>query len=233
MKKRESTLVAPVIADHCAEILRRLPGSEVRLIFDVGANVGLTVNNYLRRFTSARIIAFEPVGSTYSQLISRVGASTRVCCINLALGFTPGEHVIHHQKYSGLNSLHGPINVPEPACQTSELVDVTTLDEIVRLNHTGHIDLLKLDTEHFDLEVLHGATKTLTQERIAFIYAEVTFNCGDQRHTQFTELAHFLECYGFSALGFSEHIYDPKLERIDHCNALFAHHSIRSSLPSR
>lgn len=227
------TREVPVIEDHCAEILRLASGRTVRLVFDVGANIGTTVVNYLRRFESARIIAFEPVGSTYTHLVSNVGASQRVCCMNLALGAEPGECLVHHQRYSTLNSLHGPINMPEPACPTSETVQLTTLDEIVRLNETEHIDLLKLDTEHFDLNVLRGATKTLVEERLSFIYTEVTFNAGDQRHTHYTELSSFLEKYSFAVMGFSEHIFDGEPGRVDHCNALFAHHSIRSSLPSR
>lgn len=222
----------PVIADHCAEILRLASGRAVRLVFDVGANIGSTVLNYLRCFESARVIAFEPVGSTYTRLISKVGASSRVCCMNLALGPEPGECLVHHQRYSALNSLHGPINVPEPACPKSELVQVTTLDEIVRLNQTEHIDLLKLDTEHFELEILRGAARTLAEERISFIYSEVTFNLGDERHTHYAELSDYLENYGFHAVGFSEHIFDGEPGRVDHCNALFAHRHLPAPRPN-
>ncbi len=216
----------PFIDDHCAEIRRLMPNQAIRLVFDVGANVGSTVANYLRNFETARIIAFEPIGPTYARLVSRVGTSPRVCCMNFALGSRTGTCVVHHQRHAGLNSLHEPINIPDPACQTSETVTVMTLDQIVSLNQTEHIDVLKLDTEHFDLEVLHGAARTLAEDRITFVYSEVTFNHSDQRHTYFTALADFLERYRFTALGFSEHIYQSPPDTLDHCNALFAHRSL-------
>ena len=64
-------------------------------------------------------------------------------------------------------------------------------------NNINRIDLLKIDTEGFELEVLQGAGKMLDDGSISFIYAEVGFQSQNTRNTGFKELIHFLEPKGF------------------------------------
>ncbi len=208
--------------DHCTEIRRRSGDCQIELIVDVGANVGETICRYLTNFEHAQIIAFEPVQKTFAALQSKVGSNPRVCCMNLALGAIPGAALVHHQPYSGLNSLSPAINTEHPDCGRSEMVTVTTLDRIVQDNDIKHIDLLKIDTEHFELEVIRGAHQALLERRISFIYAEVSFNPEDKRHTLFSELDECLGRYHFQQVGFFEHMFCPASSRVEFCNALFA-----------
>lgn len=52
-------------------------------------------------------------------------------------------------------------------------VHCTTLDRFCADNGIDAIDVLKIDTEGFELEVLKGAQDVLNRRRIRFIYAEL------------------------------------------------------------
>jgi FkbM family methyltransferase len=204
-------------------IRRSMTGQHVRMVFDVGANVGQSAREYLVEFPEAKIISFEPVQSTYSKLLSGVNSSSRVCCMNLALGPGQGELTIYHQHDSQLNSLHPPRNEFSEHQGTQESVQVTTIDKIVEDNEIPHIDFLKIDTEHYEIPVLEGAVTTLSHDRVSFIYAEVTFDLENELHTNYFELAQFLAQYDFFCVGAFESVHWPNGNSIDYCNVLFNH----------
>ena len=80
----------------------------------------------------------------------------------------------------------------------SDLVEVTTLDAFCTAQKIGRIDILKTDTEGFDMNVLRGATKALRARRIRNIVSEATILGDDRLHTQLSDLVPFLTGYGFS-----------------------------------
>ena len=49
---------------------------------------------------------------------------------------------------------------------------VDTIDDFCSANRIPKIDILKIDTEGFDLNVLKGAKQMLSRGQIAFIYTE-------------------------------------------------------------
>ena len=206
---------------HYATVRRLHGDGEINLILDVGANIGVTVSRYLRQFDSASVIAFEPIGATFTQLLARVGSSPRVCCMNLALGRTPGSAQVHLQRYDALNSLYPALNVPDVDFGICQAVEISTLDQIVANNAMDHIDLLKIDTEHLELDVLQGGRQTLQRGGVSFIYAEVTFDPADPRHSPYFEVSDFLAPFGYEVAGFYEQMYYPNTDRLEFCNALF------------
>ena len=62
-------------------------------------------------------------------------------------------------------------------------VDVTTIDNYCRDYGIERIDILKSDTQGFDLEVLKGASRLLDQHRIHLVYVEIVF--GKLYHKKF------------------------------------------------
>jgi FkbM family methyltransferase len=76
---------------------------------------------------------------------------------------------------SGLNSLRNELSNSCGALP-GELITIRTLDSFWAEQNINNIDLLKTDTEGFDLEVLKGAEAMLRAQQIQFILAEVTFH---------------------------------------------------------
>jgi FkbM family methyltransferase len=55
-------------------------------------------------------------------------------------------------------------------------VKLETMDDYTSLNQISYVDILKIDTQGFELEVLKGAARMMREHRIRLIYAELIFS---------------------------------------------------------
>src|SRR5262245_20388363 len=78
---------------------------KVKVIFDVGANVGDVTKTFRIQFPSAHIYSFEPVESTYSDLVKNTKDVTGLECFNIGFSDHVGTHSIFLQPDSGWNSI--------------------------------------------------------------------------------------------------------------------------------
>jgi len=185
----------------CTDIVRS--GCDIAVVFDVGANVGQSVLKFRAAFRKARIFSFEPAKSTFDQLRHNVDVFANVSCHHIALGSQEGDRIIYLTGQSVENSLIKPSGTCD-----SEEVTVRTVDGFASDNQIERIDLLKIDTEGFDLEVLRGAQGMLASGRVAFVLVEVGFHPADNRHVLFDDIRSFLLPMGYAVFG----IYDQHLE---------------------
>lgn len=191
-----------------AWLLRRRPHP---VILDVGANDGETVSAFLRRFPRARILAFEPYAPLYQRLRRRFRHTTTVETLNVALGATPGTARLHLYSGHRMNSLlrldadpanpmaagfseRGAVNVP-----------VATIDDVVRERRLPRVDILKIDTQGYDLEVLRGATVQLAARRVGAVLLEVNFVPMYERQASFPDLHALLTGHGYRLVDFYNH----------------------------
>jgi Methyltransferase FkbM domain len=72
-------------------------------------------------------------------------------------------------------------------------VQVRTLDEYCGRQGITRIDILKSDTQGFDLEVIKGAAKLMARHRVHLVYVEIIFA------NMYKGLPRFDEMYGFMA----------------------------------
>jgi FkbM family methyltransferase len=196
-----------------------LQNIEASVIFDVGANVGEVSARLAAAFPPpARIQAFEPATSTFTQLSAACAAFPHVQPRQLALGTRIGKSSLYHGINSQLNRL-------APAGQlgdgTTEEVETTTVDALAQQMGWDTIDLLKTDTEGFDVDVLNGAAGLLHRGAIRAIVSEVTFDAKSTWHTHFEAVSACLIPQGFCLYG----IYDCMRwgVHLSYCNVLFLH----------
>lgn len=208
--------------DHAVDIARfRKDSKQVRIIFDVGANIGQTALSYLKNFPEAEIFSFEPISETFQQLQANVHGKSGIKCFNLAMGRESGSIQVQLQSSSLFNSLS---NKGRYATGQAETVCVVSLDEFLEEKQIAPIDILKIDAEGFDLEVLKGGTKFLQSAKDVFVYIETTFRREDNDHTNFDEIHGFIYEYGFRFVGIYDQDYNsfaPPIPPLAYCNALF------------
>jgi FkbM family methyltransferase len=213
----------PVGLDHAHDVARFLGSARnVNVVFDVGANEGQTAEHYVRAFPCAQIYSFEPVGATYKSLVERVSNSSRVRTFQLAFADSNRFTRIRLARLSGWNSLRNEVS-DRCSSQEGELIELRTLDSFCAEQNISHIDLLKIDTEGFELEVLKGADGLLRTRQIQFIFAEVTFDPENNYHTSFLRLAehlHGLEYYFFDM--YDDGVASFSQPPLTYCNALFS-----------
>jgi FkbM family methyltransferase len=198
-------------------------------IFDVGANEGQTAMSLARRFGKARIYCFEPISATFEKLLHNTVQYANVVCQHCALGSENKIVDLYPKAVSTHSSLLPQLNRPEFSAAPAEKIQIQTVDEFLGKNDIASLNLLKTDTEGFDLEVLDGATDALATARIDVIVTEVGFHKEDRQHTSFSETHKFLEGFGYDLYGF----YDQNHEdgRLNYADALFVSTKLRRACP--
>jgi FkbM family methyltransferase len=213
----------PFGIDHAVDIRRFLePDGNVSVTFDVGANEGQSTKVYAEQFPNAIIYSFEPVAATFAKLMENTRDLKHVKPFQTAFGAKADELDMWLCDQSLTNSLkyRAELNSPD----RTERIQVTTLDAFVAEHGVEQIDFLKIDTEGFDLEVLHGAETILAAGRVMFILVEVTFNQKDTFHTPFHPVEAYLHQFGFEFVDLYDHDYGPSSPHrppLGYCNALF------------
>lgn len=144
-------------------------------VFDVGANVGQSIEHIQSHSPNAKIHAFEPGREAFAQLQASYGNAAGVTLNNLALGSKEGNLDLIENSYSVLCSFLEPGRDALGDVTTRHATPVSTVDAYALKNGIAQIDVLKLDTQGFDLEVLKGAARMLRERRIKLIHIELTF----------------------------------------------------------
>ncbi len=183
-------------ADCFVDIDRRFGRRAVRVAFDVGANIGQTALCYAREFPSAEIYSFEPVAASFEKLAAATRQVARIHPCKLGMGSEAGEATIHVNPTSTMSSIK--ISRPE---DHSEVIAIETVTGFAQAHKIESIDLLKIDTEGYDLEVLAGAAPLLGRQRIHFVLSECGPAARSDRFVGFGALSGFMENFGYRLFG--------------------------------
>ena len=177
----------------------------VKVIFDVGANIGQTTLKYKKLYPSAHIYGFEPYLQTYTTYTRQFRGDIRVHPVNQAFSDSEGARKFFVNNNHYTNSL---LPIDTNAQQTESMsafktvkeisVKNGTMDTFCREHNISHVDILKLDTQGGEMMVLKGATKMLTNKAIDLIYTEVEFVSLYQNQPLFEDIQKFLGTYGYT-----------------------------------
>ena len=158
------------------EVLRRVWGNALvnPVCLDVGAHTGEYADLLLSHFPQAQVHAFEPHPVTHELL--RRAAGERVCCHAEALGAEAGEFELFDRKKCDGSVRASLSREALESVQQDELVahrvQVSTVDRFLAEHGIEQVDLLKIDTEGFEMDVLNGAAQALQEGRVRVIQFE-------------------------------------------------------------
>lgn len=150
------------------------------LCFDVGANKGHFICQCRKHAAHLNIHAFEPNPALYAELQSTYRKQLGVHCFQVGVGATLGHAVLNiyrNDELSSMRSISANSSNPFRNESIAREVDVpiVTLDKHATQHHISHVELLKVDTQGYDLQVLKGAKHLLENRAIALIYVELNF----------------------------------------------------------
>jgi FkbM family methyltransferase len=207
-----------------------LAATEIKTVFDVGANEGQSAREFLRHFPTARIFSFEPTPATFQALSRFAQTQPRLTPINKALGEAPGKVELNENAFHQTNSVlpanlgsakylgRGVIN-----CQRKIAVEMTTIDAFGRQESLTGIDLLKMDVQGFELFVLKGAQEFLSARKIGCIVLEVSFISLYENQASPQDLINRLAGQQYDLMGFYDFAHSAT-KRLMWCEMLFAPH---------
>jgi len=190
--------------------LSRLVLSPSPLVFDVGANKGQTIELMRRVFPFCELHAFEPSQDLARSLHERY-SSCHVVIESMALGARDG--ICRFLKYDN-NELSSFLSLTQNSDNpftgvdliATEEVRVTTIDSYCATNRISAIDILKTDTQGFDLEVLKGAARLFSIGAVRLVLAEVLFIPMYESQCKPGELIDWLGAQGFALVGLYEQV---------------------------
>jgi FkbM family methyltransferase len=182
------------------DLRRCCPSPDV--IFDVGANAGQSVARFKGLFSRASIHAFEPDPQTFLRLQAAASSYAGIMLNNTAVGAKPGATNLFLYAHSDMNSV-----LPSGVANWSEVtasieVPVVTVDGYCRESGLAHIDLLKTDTQGFDLEVLRGAAEMLAAGCISCVLSEMNFGEIYEGQPSPSEMLRFMQEAGYRVISF-------------------------------
>lgn len=163
-----------------AGLVPHLPQRAPISLVDVGANRGEFAASVHAHCGLKSAVLIEPQPDLAALLATQFhGVPVKIA--NAAVSNAPGRARFNVLEADSCSSLL-PI-LPDAGFSSREIdtrvkaqydVDVFTLDEVLtRLEWSGVVDLLKIDTQGNELQVIDGATRTLSMVR--FLWIEVSF----------------------------------------------------------
>jgi FkbM family methyltransferase len=215
----------PIGSDFRIDVTRKLGCGKIRTVFDVGANFGQTYTTFRRYFPDALIYCFEPVTDTFAVLQKTLAGDTCARADRLAFGSTVDTRTIRlFQHAPGLNSLREDLMSHDQDAR-EESVTVDTIDSYCARNGIQQIDLLKIDTEGFEIPVVEGAQALLTNGGISLILAEVGLDSRNDRNSPFSALVERPLTFDYRFFGLYDVTHDYSFG-VAFANALFVRENL-------
>ena len=185
---------------HC--MLDFIP--EGGVVYDVGANIGLSALPILSARKEVEVVSFEPSPSAHpflnkTQTESPYQARWKV--ENLAVADVEGNltfytHGVGESAFDGLADNKRP-ECGAPAQKVS--VKVTTIDQYAASVNQQRIDLMKIDVEGFEPEVLQGASETIKRFKPVIFLEWTDKNRGSRPVVSLLKIANSLGMELYSA----------------------------------
>lgn len=200
--------------DFLAEVKQRIPHLEGKTIFDVGAHIGMTAIEFSDVYPNAVVHAFEPGAENMRRLEANLVGKPEVRRHKIAFGEEVGSAKLlveaDHPSMARIGGSGGP----------TEEVRVDTIDNFCAQNGIKQIDLLKIDTEGFELKVLSGAKEMLRKGAIGVLKAECSIDPDSDYHVSLFALCELLHPFGYRLFGIYDQWEDtlaptPRLRRFD------------------
>jgi len=191
------------------------------IVIDAGANQGQMALRLKQEFPKCMIHSFEPSPTTFEMLKQNVSCHPSIYVWNAGLGASSGKQMFLENTHSDMSSFLTPSASTWGKVHKHTEVDVRTLDEFCAEQGIDRIDILKSDTQGYDLEVLKGANKMMYEGRVNLVYVEVTFYEMYKGAPTFGDLCRYLDPLSFRLVALYPIIYKDKMA--GWTDALFAY----------
>lgn len=220
------------------------------VIFDVGANVGATLDEFRQWWPNSEIHCFEPQQECWEELEKRANQYTtgKVVINRYATGNILNEHAAFYSHdissgISGFNkiNLHSQdsihlnrllksdtraLHTYEESLNHERSVKIARLDRYMDESRIRRVNLLKIDTQGFEPEVLEGLGQRLSD--VDVVITELMFYDYYERRLSFSDIERVLLPAEFCLYDISHIAKNPMNGRTDWVDVIYVHERIRA-----
>jgi len=206
---------------------RNLLDNSQPLIFDVGAYIGDTIEQFKLSFPESDIHAFEPFDESFFFLKNRFQKKDKIFFNNMALGDRSlADTKMYITQNKGSSSLLQPAKGANeywegnPLSTQEEIkVKTLTIDSYCQQHNIESIDILKIDVQGNELKVLQGAKRMLKEKRVKLIFTEISIAPNYKEQSEIDEVIKLLREYGYKIFNFFKMKH--KEGKLIECDVLF------------
>ena len=199
------------------------------IFFDVGAHFGETVNLFGKYLNIKQFHCFEASPKDFEILKKKIAKSNynKICYLNnFGLGQKNYDSFINQTKEtssSTINDINLSSNYFKRKLKILNIskidnyyekipIKISYLDHYINQNKVEFIDILKIDTEGFELEVLKGLINNF--QKVKFVYFEHHYDDMIKKNYTFSNIHNFLEKNNFKKIMKSKMIFRKSFEYI-------------------
>ncbi len=184
--------------------------SSINFFVDVGAHEGETSNLFNKYLSIKKIYCFEPSPINYENLKKKIAKKENIFLFNFGLGDRDGEEDFNQLEESSSSTLV-ELNQKSKYFQKkkkilnlfikknfkifSQTVNIMKLKNFMHNNSIEYIDILKIDTEGYEMKVIKGAEEKI--KNIDYIYFEHHFDDMLKKNYTLSDIHNYLVKNGF------------------------------------
>ena len=149
-------------------------------IFDVGANTGQSIIRFRNIFPNCILHCFEPLKKCFDSIKQKYNEKN-IVLNNFALGEINTNRKFNHNiltytsSFLNINKTNKSSFLYKRAKKNKSNVVIQKLDHYIKQHNIKNIDILKIDTQGYEIKVLQGAMHLLKKRGgIKFIELEIT-----------------------------------------------------------
>jgi FkbM family methyltransferase len=201
--------------------MQRLATTDAPLVIDAGANRGQTIGEFRHTFPRSVIHSFEPGPTAFRMLQQNRGHPPGVHLNHMGLGSDTTTRQFYEGEFTESSSF-----LPFDQTSRGQVADrvetpITSVDDYCRGLGIDQVDILKSDTQGYDLEVLRGARCMLDDARIQLVYLELIFSQMYEGQARLDGIYEFLADRGYELVAFYRFNFVD--DRANAGDALFIH----------
>lgn len=175
---------------------------QAKVVFDIGANLGIYSLAALASRPDAIVHAFEPTPEIARRLreTAALNSLDNLTVHQVAVSNRCGTAALHRLRGElGTNEGMNYIDTGKIADEGApgENVQTVSLDEFCRQNGVGQIDLLKIDVQGHEFPVLQGAESLIRLGKIHTVFMELNWVGQGEADCPATQSIRLLEQAGF------------------------------------
>jgi len=172
---RKRSADCPVVSPTYEKEIREYFGLNKGIFIDVGAHIGkYTIMMCKRLDNQSKVIALEPDPDNYKVLLRNILLNDCKDITPLNVGLWKEKDKLNLYGFGNKNT--GGRSVVVSTSDFKVIIEVDTLDNVLKKLGVKKVDLIKIDVEGAEVEVLEGAKETLKQK------PKIIFECWSEKN---------------------------------------------------